>query len=83
LLYPDSGIVVVFMSMIRITDVAAQTRATRPIRRRLRIRCGRPHCSMAKSATLLHVRVQNRWLEQGGRRRKRHFGMSEDGHGVE
>jgi hypothetical protein len=70
------------MSMTRITVVAAQTRATRPIRRRLRMAGGRI-ARMVKSATLLHVRVQNRWLEQGGRRRKRHFGVSEDGYGVE
>ena len=70
------------MSMIRITVVAAQTRATRPIRRRLRM-AGGPIARLVKSATLLHVRVQNRWSEQGGRRRKRHFGMIEDGHGVE
>jgi hypothetical protein len=47
LLYPTLELWVVFMSMIRITVVAAQTRATRPVQR------------------------------------KRHLGMSEDGHGVE
>jgi hypothetical protein len=64
---PTLELWVVFMSMIRITVVAAQTRATRPIRRRLRMAGGRI-ARLVKSDTL-HVRVQNRWLEQGCRRR--------------
>jgi len=49
--------------MIRITAVAAQTRATRPIRRRLRM-AGAALLDWSKSATLLHVRVQNPWLSK-------------------